>query len=312
MRMAVLSVLVTVLATVGLAGPAHARPAPRSAAAITSPAASAEAALGAEAAPGAASAEAGATAGKAAVTAEEAYLVDITSGTVEYARRQTRRVPVASLTKIMTAYVVRRSASLGDVVTISKTDVRYAAANGATHAGLRAGERLTVRELLYALLLPSGADAASALARRYGPGVKGFVAKMNGAARALGMRDTLYTNADGLPKPGGDRSTAQDQVLLARAAMADPVITTVARTERHATAKTAVHRAHVWRNTNRLLPTEAQGLKTGYTRPAGYCLMFTSLRGGHTLVGVVLGDKSDAARYRSARGLLDGATANGL
>ncbi|MGW4640502.1 D-alanyl-D-alanine carboxypeptidase family protein [Sphaerisporangium sp. NPDC004334] len=325
--MAVLPILVAALITAGPAGPALAGTAPRPPAALTAPVKAAGATMSTTApAAGTVSATTAAPstsatlaalpargrAGAAAVTAKEAYLVDVTAGTVEYARRQTRRVPVASLTKVMTAYVVRRSASLDDLVTVSKDDVRHAAANGATHAGLRAGERLTVRDMLYALMLPSGADAANALARRYGPGVKGFVAKMNRAAKTLGMRDTLYKNADGLPKPGGDRSTAQDQVRLANAVLADPVIATIARTPRYATGKTAAHRAHVWRNTNRLLPDEAQGLKTGYTRPAGYCLLFTSVRGGHTLVGAVLGDRSDAARYGSARVLLDGASANGV
>ncbi|MEU9885209.1 serine hydrolase [Sphaerisporangium sp. NPDC051011] len=243
------------------------------------------------------------------VTAKVVYLVDATTGTVQFARRETRRVPVASLTKIMTAYVVRRDAPLDAVVTITKADVRHAAANDATHAGLKAGERLTVRDLLYALLLPSGADAANALARRYGPGVKGFVKKMNAAARDLGMRDTFYTNADGLPQSGGDHSTAVDQVTLARAVMSDSVIIQIAATELHAVEKTSAHRRHVWRNTNRLLPDDAQGLKTGYTRAAGYCLMLAAERDGHTYIGAILGDTGDAARYRTARSLLDASAA---
>ncbi|MFC4586176.1 D-alanyl-D-alanine carboxypeptidase family protein [Sphaerisporangium corydalis] len=243
------------------------------------------------------------------VTAKEVYLVDVTSGTVQFAKRETRRAPVASLTKIMTAYVVRHSASLDDVVTVSRADVRHAASSGATRAGLRAGERLTVRDLLYALLLPSGADASNALARRYGPGVQRFVAKMNRAAAALGLRDTVYTNPDGLPQTGGDHSTARDQVALARIVLKDPVIAAVVRTPRHAVTRTGAHRAHAWHNTNRLLPGEAEGLKTGYTRAAGYCLMFVSVVGGHTMVGVLLGDTSDAARYRTARRLLTTATA---
>ncbi|MEV7964524.1 serine hydrolase [Sphaerisporangium sp. NPDC088356] len=243
------------------------------------------------------------------VTAKEVYLVDATAGTVQFAKRETRRVPVASLTKIMTAYVVRRAGSLGDVITISRADVRHAAANDGTRAGLKAGERLTVRELLYGLLLPSGADASNALARRYGPGVKRFVARMNQAARTLGLRDTVYTNPDGLPQTGGDHSTARDQVTLAQAVLKDPVIAAIVGTERHAVSKSAAHRAHVWHNTNRLLPTEARGLKTGYTRAAGYCLMFTSVIGGHTMIGVLLGDTGDAARYRTARTLLDATAA---
>ncbi|WP_169809076.1 D-alanyl-D-alanine carboxypeptidase family protein, partial [Microtetraspora fusca] len=136
------------------------------------------------------------------VTARAAYLVDTTADQVAFAKRDTRRLPVASLTKVMTAYVVRHEASLDDVITITAADVKHAVANGATSGGLRAGERLTVRELLYALMLPSGADASHALAERYGPGTRRFVAKMNAAAAKLGLADTRYVNPDGLPAKG--------------------------------------------------------------------------------------------------------------
>ncbi|GAA1259441.1 hypothetical protein GCM10009677_08060 [Sphaerisporangium rubeum] len=243
------------------------------------------------------------------VSAAEVYLVDATEGTVRFAKRETRRVPVASLAKVMTAYVVRKTAPLSDVVTVSASDVRHAVAGGATRAGLRAGERLTVRDLLYGMMLPSGADASQALARTYGPGVRRFVARMNAAARSLGMRDTWYVNADGLPRPGGDHSTARDQVLLAQAALRDPVIAQVAGTARYAVPKSKAHRSHVWRNTNELVPGEAFGVKTGYTKAAGHCLMFAAERDGHVLVGVLLGDTGEKARFRTARRLLDASAA---
>ncbi|MBX6383853.1 MAG: D-alanyl-D-alanine carboxypeptidase [Microbispora sp.] len=240
---------------------------------------------------------------KPSVTAREAYLVDATAKTVQFAKRETRRVPIASLTKVMTAYVVRQEARLDDVVKITKADVRYAAAGGATTAGLRAGERLTVRELLYGLMLPSGADAAHALAERYGPGTAKFVAKMNAAARRLGMRDTRYANPDGLPSKA--YSTARDQVTLSVAALRDPVIAQVAATRKRVVRKSALHGGHVWRNTNDLLREGATGLKTGFTNQAGYCLSFSAVRNGHTYVGVLLGERSDKARLASARKLLD-------
>nr|BFE82626.1 hypothetical protein GCM10020093_052270 [Planobispora longispora] len=86
--------------------------------------------------------------------ARAAYLVDTTTGTVHLSKRATERVPIASLTKVMTAYVVLREARLGDVVTVRKPDVRHARRNDATHASLRPGERLTVRDLLYGVMLP--------------------------------------------------------------------------------------------------------------------------------------------------------------
>ena len=257
---------------------------------------------GAAAAP--ASAETATASGRGpSVTAREAFLVDTTTGTVQFAKRETRRVPIASLTKVMTAYVVRRQARLDDVVTITDADVRHAVSGGATTAGLRPGERFTVRDLIYGLMLPSGADAAHALARRYGPGTTKFVAKMNAAARRLGLRDTRYANADGLPSKG--YSTARDQAALTLAALRDPVIAAVATTPTRVVGKTALHRRHVWRNTNDLLADGAVGLKTGFTTQAGYCLSFAAVVDGRKYVGVVLGERGDKARFATARKLLD-------
>ncbi|MBO3748237.1 D-alanyl-D-alanine carboxypeptidase [Streptosporangiaceae bacterium NEAU-GS5] len=230
------------------------------------------------------------------ITAAEAYVIDATDGTVPYAKREHRRVPVASLTKIMTAYVVRQEARLGDALTITTADVRHANASGATTAGLKAGERVSVRELLYALLLPSGADAAHALAERYGPGTSKFVAKMNAAARELGLNDTRFTNPDGLPGKG--YSSAADQASLAQVALDDSVLRQVVKAGKH------TYRKHVWRNTNKLLSEGALGLKTGYTTAAGFCLSFAEKRHGHLFIGVVLGETSDARRFTTARKLL--------
>ncbi|MDA0636822.1 serine hydrolase [Nonomuraea sp. MCN248] len=244
-----------------------------------------------------------------AVGAKQAFVIDST-GTVHFGKRETARVPVASLVKVMTAYVVLREARLTEVVTVTAQDVRYAARGGAATAGLRAGERLTVRDLLYALMLPSGADAANALARAYGPGKPAFIAKMNGTARRMGLRDTFYTNADGMPTPrDGGYSTAADQALLARYALEIPAFRTVVGRETHRVAKTALHPAHTWRNTNKLLGRApgVVGVKTGYTRKAGYCLLFAAQRDGREVIGVLLGDR-DERRFATAERLLEHAT----
>jgi D-alanyl-D-alanine carboxypeptidase (penicillin-binding protein 5/6) len=241
-----------------------------------------------------------------AVGAKSAYLIDST-GTIHFGQRETRRLPVASLVKVMTAYVVLREAKLSDTITITAADVKYAASNGATTAALKKGERLTVRDLLYGLMLPSGADAANALARRYGPGKTAFVAKMNRTASSLGLADTRYTNPDGLPAPGnGGYSTAVDQAKLAQRALASGTFTSVVKSKVHKVAKSSVHRAHTWTNSNKLL-TRADGVlgvKTGYTRAAGYCLLFAGERGGRRVVGVLLGDQNER-RFSTAERLLD-------
>jgi serine-type D-Ala-D-Ala carboxypeptidase (penicillin-binding protein 5/6) len=253
----------------------------------------------------------GATIGAAApaIAAKEAYLVD-SSGTIHFAKRETRKVPVASLVKVMTAYVVLREARLTDTVTVTAADVRYGIRNGATIAGLRKGDKMTIEELLYGLMLPSGADAANMLARKYGPGKTAFVAKMNAAARELGLADTRYTNADGLPNPSrGGYSTALDQVKLAQVALRNPKFTEIVSTEVHRVAKNARHRAYTWRNSNKLL-TQAEGVigvKTGYTNAAGFCLLFAAERDGRQFVGVVLGDQNER-RFKNAEKLLDHAT----
>ncbi|MEV0387834.1 serine hydrolase [Nonomuraea sp. NPDC050643] len=241
-----------------------------------------------------------------AVGAKEAYVVD-SAGTVHFGKRETKRVPVASLVKIMTAYVVLREARLTDTVTITAADVKYAAAGGAATAGLKKGERFTTRDLLYALMLPSGADAAHALARHYGPGKTAFIAKMNRYARAMSLTDTRYTNADGMPTPAnGGYSTAADQAVLAQRALANDVFTAVVGSKVHKVGKTAVHRAHTWRNTNKLLGRAdgVLGVKTGYTNAAGHCLLFAGDRNGVRVVGVLLGDQNER-RFTTAERLLD-------
>ncbi|MEV0160744.1 D-alanyl-D-alanine carboxypeptidase family protein [Nonomuraea fuscirosea] len=247
------------------------------------------------------------------VRGSAAYLMDAASGAVLLDKNGGERMPIASLTKTMTAYVVLKNAKPTDVVRIKREDVAYAEDGGGTTADLRPGDRITVGELMYGLMLPSGADAAHALARTYGPGVKGFVAKMNATARELGMNDTEYVNADGLPTPRGDGfSTAEDQAVLAAAALRVPLIKQVAGTRRHELDAGDGHRSYAWRNTNRLLRTTpgAIGLKTGFTRAAGYCLAFAGESDGRTLVGVLLDESVSSRRFDTAQELLSwGATA---
>ncbi|GGL13754.1 D-alanyl-D-alanine carboxypeptidase [Sphaerisporangium melleum] len=242
------------------------------------------------------------------------YLLDASTGTALLDDNGAERMPIASLTKVMTAYVVLREARTTDQVTITAADVGHADDNGGTSADLRPGERLTVGQLLYGVMLPSGADAAHALARVYGPGVDGFVGKMNAAAKDLGLRDTRYVNADGLPMPGGDGySTARDQARLAAAALRDPAFEKITSTETYSVGETGDHRAHTWTNSNHLLGDPGViGVKTGFTNAAGFCLTFAADREGHRLIGVILGEDVSSRRFSTAESLLDwGARATG-
>ncbi|MDA0638723.1 serine hydrolase, partial [Nonomuraea sp. MCN248] len=244
------------------------------------------------------------------VLAPAAHVVDATTGRVHFSKEADLRRPVASLTKMMTAYVVLQRAEPTDKVEVTAEDVRYASAGGAAVAHLRAGDTLTVEDLLYALMLPSGADAAHALARAHGPGVEEFVAEMNATARRLGMADTLYVNADGMPYGGGGHSTARDQVRLARAVLENPTLEKVTSARYHTVPATSEHGSYSWRNTNRLLGTPGTlGVKTGFTRAAGYTLAFAADRGESRLVGVLLGESDSSRRFQTAGALLDWAGA---
>ncbi len=237
------------------------------------------------------------------------YLWDATTGQDLLDKQAGERMPVASLTKMMTAYIVLRDAKLDDQVTIKRQDVEYAWDNDGSTADLEPGDTLPVRELLYALLLPSGADAAHALARVYGPGVPGFVDKMNATARELGLNDTLYVNADGLPTSHGDGySTARDQARLAEIALRNPVFKKVTSTSQHSTEDGR----YDWYNTNHMLGLPgAIGVKTGSTNAAGFCLAFAADRDGHRLIGIILGEDVASRRWDTAETLLDWATDSG-
>ncbi|MEU8106457.1 D-alanyl-D-alanine carboxypeptidase family protein [Nonomuraea muscovyensis] len=283
----------------GVAAPAHAQTAPPQ---TSSAHATAHAAV-----PASMPASRAVAADPPTVYGKAAILVDAETGAVRFGEATNRRMPIASLTKTMTAYLVLKSAKPGDLVEVRPEDTRYAREGGGTTAYLRAGDRLPVKDMLYALMLPSGADAAHALARTYGPGVGGFVARMNATAKQLGMNDTYYVNADGLPMPGSDGySTAKDQAVLGVQALRDPLLRQVASTRRHTAARTATHRSYTWANTNRLLGSPgAVGLKTGFTRAAGFSLAFAGERNGRLLVGVLLGESVSSRRFDTARALLD-------
>ncbi|GII64910.1 D-alanyl-D-alanine carboxypeptidase [Sphaerisporangium krabiense] len=235
------------------------------------------------------------------------YLMDAANGKSLLDENAADRMPIASLTKVMTAYLVLSEAKPADTVQIAQQDADYAEAGGGTTADLRPGDRIPVGELLYGLMLPSGADAAHALARHYGPGVDGFVRKMNATAHRLGLRDTLYVNADGLPTSNGDGySTARDQARLAAIALRDERFRTVTATRSHSLAESAEHRSYTWTNTNRIAGDPGVlGVKTGFTNDAGFCLTFAADRDGRRLVGVILGEEVSSRRFVTAESLLD-------
>jgi serine-type D-Ala-D-Ala carboxypeptidase (penicillin-binding protein 5/6) len=233
------------------------------------------------------------------VQAKGAAVEDAGSGRLLWGRKLTTERPMGSITKVMTALVVIQAGELTRRVEVPAAVVPYVRKYGASNAGLHPGDWLTTRELLEALLLPSGCDAAYALATAYGPGRKAFVAKMNAEAAALGLEDTHFANYDGLPWPTeqASYSTPADLTALGRAAMRSPVFRSIVDQRSYYLAASPRHRAYLWHTTNLLLGSYpgALGIKTGSTLAAGFCLLFEARQHGITLIGVVLHSSSATA-----------------
>jgi serine-type D-Ala-D-Ala carboxypeptidase (penicillin-binding protein 5/6) len=228
------------------------------------------------------------------VSASAAVLADLDSGRLMYAKAPDARRPIASLTKVMTALLVLDDGHLDAVVTIPEEAVFGPNDYGASSiAGLHAGERLTVRELLYAMLLGSANDAAVALAIHEAGSIDAFVDTMNAKAEELGMHGTRFLSPSGLDDRG--RSTARDLLTLTLAAYDTagfaPIVATKQRT---IPGPDDTPRRIQNRNVLLWLYPGAIGAKTGSTAAAGYCLDATAARDGRRLVAIVLGAPADA------------------
>jgi len=230
------------------------------------------------------------------VKAKGAVLADAATGQVLWGRGLTAERPMASVTKVMTALVVLDSGQLGLQIRVPRAAFNYAWKYGGETAALRPGDELTVQELLEALLLPSGADAAYTLANAYGPGLTAFVGRMNMTAVRMGMTHTHFTSPDGLPYPTetATYSTPADLLTLGLAVMRFPVFRSIVSQQLFHLPKAPGHHQYWWDNTNDLIISYqgAVGIKDGYTDDAGHCLLFEAVRNGRTLIGVVLGSPS--------------------
>jgi serine-type D-Ala-D-Ala carboxypeptidase (penicillin-binding protein 5/6) len=227
------------------------------------------------------------------VKAKGALLAEAATGQVLWSRDADTERPMASVTKVMTALLVLANGHLSEKIRVPKAAFNYAWKYGGETAGLHPGDVLTTKELLAALLLPSGADAAYTLAAKYGPGVSAFVARMNAAAAQLGLRDTHFASPDGLPYPTetSTYSTPYDLVQLGRIAMRYAAFRSIVDREFYHLSKGPGHHQYWWDNTNALIGSYpgAVGIKDGYTDTAGHCLLFEAVRQGRALIGVVLG-----------------------
>ena len=239
-------------------------------------------------------------------------LIDATTGTVLWSKDATVGRPMGSITKVMTALLVLKAGDLGREIKVTKAAIRYVHKDGASSAGLIAGDYLTARQLLEAMLLPSGCDAAYLLATAYGPGRSAFVAKMNAEAQSLGMTSTHFSWFDGMPYPTelSTYSSPADLIRLGERAMRYPTFRNIVAQRTYYVPATHLHHSYLWRTTDNLIGSYqgAVGIKTGNTKAAGHCLLFEARRDGITLIGVVLHANpvgNPNAAFRAARQLLN-------
>lgn len=233
------------------------------------------------------------------VQAAGAALADGFTGAMRWSREVHTPAPIGSIAKVMTALVVIDSGDLERPVEVPEGIIPYDNKFGASTADLVPGETLSARQLLYALMLPSGCDAAYALAEAYGPGQAAFVDRMNDKARQLGLGGTHFSDPSGLPYPTGHSTfaTPADLIRLGMHAMTLPVFREIVGSATYHVPAGPDNREHFWETTNLLLGDYpgTVGIKTGSTDAAGTCLLFEAVRAGVPLIGVVLHSSPDSA-----------------
>ncbi len=233
------------------------------------------------------------------VSARGAVLIEAESGDVIFGQNENARLPMASTTKIMTALVALEKLPLSTVVTVTGDAVGIEGSS----IYLVEGERLTLEELLYALLLESANDAATAIAIAVAGSVEGFAHLMNEKARDLGLKDTHFVNPHGLDH-GDHYTTARELALVARAALSDPVFREICSAKRKVIPLHGDEGVRVLVNHNKLLDAYEGciGVKTGFTKKTGRCLVSAAQRGGVTLISVTLNAPDD---WRDHTAMLD-------
>lgn len=221
------------------------------------------------------------------LTAISALSYDLNTNKVLFAKTPDKKLPLASLTKIMTAVIALEHFQENQIM-----DVPPNALVGEDSMGLDAGEKLNMKELLYGLILHSGNDAAETLAVNYEGGRNLFIAAMNLKAQALGLKNTHFTNPTGLEGDGNQYTTAFDLLVITHYALTQyPLFKKVAATAFIDIPATSTHKEYSLNNETNLLTSYpgVKGVKTGYTPEAGLCLVTYLDYGGHQIIAVLLG-----------------------
>lgn len=221
------------------------------------------------------------------ITATAALSFDLTTNSYVYTKDITAHVPMASLTKIMTAIVALEHPTQDDKYVVTQDNIV-----GNNMMGVSVGEVLSQEELLYGLVLPSGNDAAEVFASNFTGGRSRFIVAMNEKVQTLGISDTHFTNPSGLEGDGDQHTTAYDLLVMTHYALSHfPLFTRVVSTIEKDIPATPTHKEFFLSNETNLLTSYpgVRGVKDGYTPEAGLCLVTYLKYGGHEILAVILG-----------------------
>ena len=235
---------------------------------------------------------------------QAAILVDLESGRILYEKSMSEQRAPASLTKIMTVLLVLEAAdqgkvSLDDVVT-AQADCRVGMEDDSSTVGIVPGMQVSLRELLYCAMLMSANESCNIMGAYIDGSIAAFVEHMNTKAASIGCRNTHFVNTNGLTAEG-HYSSCYDLYLITREAMRYPLFMELCNTQSYEPSTGAINEGKTMHNSNALITTQseyygdrylyqyASGVKTGYTRAAGYCLISTASKDGMNLLAVVMG-----------------------
>ncbi len=233
------------------------------------------------------------------ISARSALVYDLTTNKVLFEKNSKEKLPMASITKIMTAIIGLENQKKDGKYLVTK-DVLV----GEDSMGLSEGEVLTLEELLYGLMLHSGNDAAETIASNYSGGREKFIEAMNNKVRALGISDTNFTNPTGLEGDGKQYTTAYDLLVITKYAMQFTLFRKIVSTFDYDISATDSHKEYFLENETNLLTSYPGvfGVKTGYTPEAGLCLVTYLHYSRHEIIGVILGSDN---RREEMKELLD-------
>ncbi len=237
------------------------------------------------------------------VTADRVIVIDPATDEILFEKNPDKRGAIASTTKLLTALLVVEAGDLDKTVTIEHSDTQCSP----VRIGLKAGEQYTRRQLLTAMMVKSSNDIAQALARDNAGSVEAFSAKMNARCVQLGLQNSHYVNPHGLPARNGNEpySTARDLSVIAKVCDQQAEIRKIVKLQSYKFLWPS-GRITELSNTNRVLRTAGycDGMKTGYTDAAGYCLVASGERNGRRRIVVVLND-TDSGVWKDSQALLD-------